>query len=221
MSLRYKCLVIDHDDTAVDSTASIHYPAHVEVMRLMRPGKQVISLEEFLRKSFDPGLLEYYRTELGMTDEEIAAEYEIWTEYAAGRIPRFYDGFLEFLSEHRSRGGLIAVVSHSTRELIERDYLSAGNLVPDVIFGWDSDKAKRKPSPHPILEILRSYDLHAEELLVVDDLRPGVLMAKAARVSIAGAGWGHRIREIEEYMRSNCTRYFRTVESLRRYIFEG
>ena len=25
--MRYKCLVLDHDDTVVDSTASIHYPA--------------------------------------------------------------------------------------------------------------------------------------------------------------------------------------------------
>ena len=31
-SIRFKCLILDHDDTAVDSTASIHYPAHVEIM---------------------------------------------------------------------------------------------------------------------------------------------------------------------------------------------
>lgn len=220
MSLRYKCLAIDHDDTAVDSTTAIHYPAHVEAMRLLRPGHPVMSLEEFLRKNFDPGLLEYYSVELGMTDEELEAEFEIWVKYAEGRVPAFYEGFLEFLSEFRSRGGIVAVVSHSTSEIIERDYLSAGELMPDVIFGWDLDEMKRKPSPYPIREILRLYDLCADELLVVDDLMPGVLMAKAAGVSVAGAGWGHSVPEIEEYMRSNCTMYFRTVESLRDYVIE-
>ena len=28
--MKYKCLVLDHDDTVVDSTASIHYPAFLE-----------------------------------------------------------------------------------------------------------------------------------------------------------------------------------------------
>ena len=30
--LRYKCLIIDHDDTAVDSSATVHHPAHVKSM---------------------------------------------------------------------------------------------------------------------------------------------------------------------------------------------
>ena len=32
MGLRYKCLVLDHDDTVVNSTATVHYPCFVEYM---------------------------------------------------------------------------------------------------------------------------------------------------------------------------------------------
>ena len=28
--LKYRCLVLDHDDTTVDSTATVHYPCFVE-----------------------------------------------------------------------------------------------------------------------------------------------------------------------------------------------
>ena len=34
--MRYQCLVLDHDDTVVDSTASVHYPAFMETLRRLR-----------------------------------------------------------------------------------------------------------------------------------------------------------------------------------------
>jgi phosphoglycolate phosphatase/pyrophosphatase PpaX len=39
MRLRYRCLLVDHDDTAVDSTSAVHYPAHLEALRELRPGR--------------------------------------------------------------------------------------------------------------------------------------------------------------------------------------
>ena len=35
--LKYPCLVLDHDDTTVNSTATVHYPAFVEFMKIYRP----------------------------------------------------------------------------------------------------------------------------------------------------------------------------------------
>ena len=32
MSLRYSCLVLDHDDTVVDSIATVHYPSFLETL---------------------------------------------------------------------------------------------------------------------------------------------------------------------------------------------
>ena len=47
MALRYRLLLLDHDDTTVDSTASIHYPAHVESVRALRPDLEPCSLRRW------------------------------------------------------------------------------------------------------------------------------------------------------------------------------
>ena len=31
--MRYKCLVLDHDDTLVNSTATMHFPCFCEVLK--------------------------------------------------------------------------------------------------------------------------------------------------------------------------------------------
>lgn len=220
MTLRYRCLIVDHDDTAVDSTATIHYPAHVEVMRRIRPDHDVVDLDQWLLKNFDPGITAYFRDELRLTDEEIEMEFATWRRIVSERVPEFYPGFLELLDEYRCRGGVVAVVSHSDREIIQRDYLVAasGASLPDVIFGWDPDQERRKPSPYPVKEILKTYRVSPEEALVVDDLKPGVLMARAAGVHVAAAGWGHQIPGIREYMEKNCIRYLSTVSALRDFV---
>ena len=55
MKLKYKCLVLDHDDTVVDSSASIHYPSFVEYLKIARPHlADKYTLEEYFEKNFDP-----------------------------------------------------------------------------------------------------------------------------------------------------------------------
>jgi phosphoglycolate phosphatase/pyrophosphatase PpaX len=61
---------------------------------------------------------------------------------------------------------------------------------------------------------MRRFSLDPKEVLIVDDLKPAVLMAHSAGVDIAAAGWGHQIPEITEYMKSNCTYYCPTVSDL-------
>jgi phosphoglycolate phosphatase/pyrophosphatase PpaX len=66
---------------------------------------------------------------------------------------------------------------------------------------------------------MESLNLPPEQLLVVDDLKPGYDMARAAGVPFAGAGWANDIPEIEAFMRKNCDRYFKTVAAWRDYLF--
>jgi phosphoglycolate phosphatase/pyrophosphatase PpaX len=219
--LHIKCLVLDHDDTVVDSTASIHYPAHVEVLRQLRPEQAPISLDGWFMKNFHPGIMEYLTVELGFDEEEVQKEYRIWREFTTSRVPHFFPGIIEALIQYRKRGGLVAVVSHSEKDLIERDYHSidgAEPLVPDIIFGWDYDSERRKPNPYPVREIMKAFNLKARDLLIVDDLRPGVLMAQASGIPIAAAGWAHNIPQIRKYMREHCDMFFDRVEDFARYI---
>ena len=221
MNLRYSCLILDHDDTAVDSTSEIHYPAHVEVMRRLRPDNTPVSLENWFRKNFDPGIMNFLRQELDFNDDEIEVEFEVWREYTAGITPEFFPGFLDIIREFRNRGGIVTVVSHSEADTIRRHYETATNgnvFLPDTIHGWTMEAEKRKPNPYPVHEILREYNLSSEDVLVVDDLKPGVEMAKAAGVPIAAAGWSHQISEIRQYMKRHCEAYFPDIESFGRFI---
>ena len=177
--MKYKCLILDHDDTAVHSTAEIHYPAHLEIMEILRPEHKVISLDEWFLKNFHPGIMEYMKGELNFTDEEIITEYQIWQDYVETRHPNFYPGFLDIVREFKNRGGRVAVVSHSNVDIIKRDYKRAGaGDIPEIIFGWDADETKRKPAPYPVEKILGEFGLESEDALIIDDLKPAVIMGQ-------------------------------------------
>jgi beta-phosphoglucomutase-like phosphatase (HAD superfamily) len=221
MDLPFQCLILDHDDTAVNSTALIHHPSHVESMRLLRPGVEAIDLDGWFLKNFEPGIMHYLREELGLSREELEIEYKIWREFNISRIPPFFPGFLESLRAYRARGGIITVVSHSEEDIILDAYRAAegGNgILPDLVFGWDYDESRRKPSPWPVRSILRRFNLSPDQALIVDDLKPGVLMSRATGVAIAAAGWAHQIPEIHAYMRENCDFYFESVEQFGSFI---
>ncbi len=129
-----RCLVLDHDDTAVDSTAAIHYPAHLESMARLRPGVEPVTLEQWFLKNFDPGIGHYLEVELGLSEAEQLIEMSIWRAHTAAGAPRFFDGFVEVLRRFRQRGGLVTVVSHSEAATIQRHYAAAA-FAPDAIYG--------------------------------------------------------------------------------------
>ncbi|MCK5156526.1 MAG: HAD family hydrolase [Spirochaetales bacterium] len=218
--MKYRCLILDHDDTAVNSTPYLHYPAHIEVMKELRPGKPPISLKGWMLKNFSPGIMEYMVNELYFTPDEIKREYEIWQDFVVDKQVSFFPGFIELMREYHEAGGIITVVSHSTKEKIMQDYASVGakNLV-QAAFGWDFDETKRKPDPYPVLQILEQFKLSPEDVLVIDDLKPAITMARKAGVAIGAAGWGILVPEIADYMKKHSDFYFRTIDDIRELLF--
>lgn len=224
MKSPYRCLIMDHDDTVVESTPHIHYPAHVASLKQLRPGLPPISLEGWFYKNFNPGLMTYLGKELGFSPEEIQEEYLFWRNYTAGRRASFFPQMLETLITFRERGGIVTVVSHSDVDRIEEDYRAATEgaglppFLPDRTFGWSPDEDRRKPHPYPARQILKEFGLKPQEALMVDDLSPGAEMARAAGIPCAAAGWGHNVRAIRAYMRQACNYFFETVEDFSHFI---
>ena len=134
--LKYRCLVLDHDDTVTDSTRLIHHPAFLVYLREMRPGVSV-SLEEYFRLNFHPGFLEYCEQVLRLSPAELDREMEVWTDYVATHVPRAFPGIREIMAEQLQRGGSIAVISHSLRMNILRDFRANGLPEPSMVFGWE------------------------------------------------------------------------------------
>ena len=219
MKKKYKCLVLDHDDTVVDSSASIHYPSFVEYLKIARPHlADKYTLEEYFEKNFHPGILELFTEEIGLTEEELQEEEAFWREYVKSHIPSSYDGMRELIADFKAEGGIVVVDSHSLTENIIRDYKANGLPAPDYIYGWDIPKEMRKPAPGTILDLMKRYCLSPDEILVVDDLKPGYDMARAAGVDIAAAAWAHNVKGIAEFMEANCNYFCKTVAQLREIL---
>ena len=216
--LRYRCLVLDHDDTVTDSTAHIHYPAFLDEMEQMRPGVWM-SLQDYFRINFDPGFLPYMTVVLHFTDEELKQEYDIWQSWVQRIVPTVYPGMADIIRRQKAEGGYVCVVSHSVDFNIRRDYRENGLPEPDLVFGWEQPNDRRKPNPWPLLEIQRQLHLKPEEMLMVDDLKPGYDMAQAAGIPFAAACWAYDVPEIKAFMAQYSKLCFDTPEELGKYLF--
>lgn len=218
--INYKCLVLDHDDTVVNSTATIHYPSFIEYLEEFRPHLvKNYTLESFFVKNFQPGIISLLVDEVGLNSEELKCEEEYWVNFVKNHIPTSFCGMREIISDFKAAGGIVAVDSHSYTEYIIRDWKHNSLPDPDIIYGWDIPKDMRKPAPDTIFDLMKKFDLRPSEILVVDDLKPGYDMAKSAGVAFAAAGWAYDIPEIESFMRKNCDFYLTGVPELREILF--
>jgi len=217
--MKYRCLVLDHDDTVVNSTAQIHYPSFMNVLAKIRPETK-ITLDEFFLENFDPGFMALCSDVLCFTRDEQDYQIECWKEYVKEHVPTAFAGIDRVIQRFHQNGGLICVVSHSFKDNILRDYRANGLPCPDMVFGWELPAEMRKPSSYPLEEIMLRYHLDPSDLLVLDDLKPGADMAKSCGVDFAAAGWAHSIPKIDDYMKSNCNYYFSTVEELACFLLD-
>ena len=215
--MKYKCLVFDHDDTVVNSTATIHHPCFQLFLEKYFPGRSC-SLEHYFLKNFSPGFLEMCREEYGMDEETISMEGRFWLDYVKSHIPAAYPGIREIMERQKDAGGLVAAVSHSHDTNIRRDWAANGFPAPDAVYGWERPEEERKPSPFPLEDIMRRFSLAPKDILVIDDLKPGYDMARAVGADFAAVGWANDIPEIEAFMRENCANYFKTVEELDAFL---
>lgn len=220
--IKYKCLVLDHDDTTVRSTPDIHYPQWLETLALMRPDVEM-DIETFMRYNFELGFFEMCRSVLHFTEEEKAEQYVLWKKYTETHNASFYEGMPELIRDFREQGGVVCVASHSCDRNIIADYMKTmGDFLPDKIYAADLGEDKMKPAPYALYDIMEKYGFSAYEILMVDDLKAGYDMAKTAGVDFACAGWSHFVEEISDYMKNVCgDRYLSSVEQLRKILFEG
>lgn len=218
--LRYPCLVLDHDDTVVQSEKTIGYPFFCQFLSELRPGTSV-SFQDYVLDCHNLGFAEMCRTRWQFTPQELVFEYESWMDFVRTHIPAAFPGIGEVIRRQRQEGGLICVVSHSSVMNISRDYDTHFGLLPDAIYGWDYPEHLRKPNPFPLEDLMKRYHLRAKELLVVDDMQLAWRMAHPLGVPIAFAAWGKReFPLLSQQMRSLCDYSFDSPEELGRFLFD-
>ena len=218
--LKYKCLVLDHDDTVVQSEATINYPFFCQVLDRFRPGT-TITAREYTEGCYHLGFVNMCRKYYDFTDEELETEYREWVAYVKEHIPAIYPGIERIIHRQKQEGGLICVVSQSGSEIIARDYEAHFGFLPDAIYSWDLPKEKRKPSPYALLDIMERYQLTDKDLLVLDDMKTACEMTKNTGVKIAFSGWGKLdFPEVSREMKGLCDFSFDSTEELEKFLFD-
>lgn len=218
--LRYPILVLDHDDTVVQSEKCINLPYFQEILSQFRPGA-TITAQEYAHGCFHLGFADMCRSWYGFTEQELLDEYEGWKVYIRSHVPDPFPGIERVIRRQKELGGKICVVSHSCEENITRDYQTHFGLTPDDIFGWDLPEALRKPNPYPLRQIMEKYHCPSEEMLVVDDMKLACTMAEQVGVSVAFAGWGRKdCPELSEQMRGLCQFSFESPRELENFLFD-
>lgn len=218
--MRYKCLVLDHDDTVVQSEQTVNFPYFQYILDQFRPGTTV-TLQEYTEGCFHLGFSDMCRQWYQFTEQELVDEYLGWKDYIRTHIPKPFPGIEQIIARQKQSGGLICVVSHSCNENISRDYQTHFGILPDDIYGWDLPEEHRKPSTYPLEQIMQKYHLQPSDLLVVDDMKPAYEMASKTGVEIAFAGWGRTdASSIYEEMERLCNYTFDSTEKLEHFLFD-
>lgn len=218
--LKYSCLVLDHDDTVVQSEATVNYPYFCYILDQFRPGTK-ITLQEYTEGCFHLGFADMCRQWYGFTEQELVDEYLGWKKYIEHHIPAPYPGIERIIRRQKENGGLICVVSHSCNQNITRDYATHFGILPDEIYGWDLPEEKRKPSTYPLEQIMAKYSLSPTQLLVVDDMKPAWEMASKVGAPIAFAGWSRKdCPEITAEMTRLCDYAFDSTQTLEHFLFD-
>ena len=219
--LRYPCLVLDHDDTVVQSEISINYPFFCYILDRFRPGT-TITLEEYVEGCSSLGCLQMCRQWYQFTDAELKEEYEGWMDYVRSHIPDPFPGIGDVIRRQKEEGGLVCVVSHSSAENITRDYQTHFGMLPDAIYGWDLPEHQRKPNTYSLEAIMERYHLSSKDLLVIDDMKPAWEMASKAGVEIGFAAWGKvGFPAIAEEMKRLCDYTFQSPRELAQFLFDS
>ena len=89
--LKYPCLVLDHDDTVVQSEATVNYPFFCYILNQFRPGT-TITLHEYTEGCFRLGFADMCRKWYNFTEQEIVDEYHGWQKYIVDHIPAPFPG---------------------------------------------------------------------------------------------------------------------------------
>ena len=218
---KYRCLVLDHDDTVVQSEATVNYPFFVYILDQFRPGA-TITLEEYVHGCCHLGFADMCRKWYGFSEQELVDEYKGWQEYIKSNVPDPFPGIGDIIRRQKAEGGMICVVSHSSDVNILRDYRQHFGLEPDAIYSWDLPEHLRKPSTYALDDIMEKYNFTPNQLLVVDDMKPAWEMARSAGVEIGFAAWGKvGFPAIAEEMKRLCDYTFQSPRELAQFLFDS
>ena len=217
--LKYQCLVLDHDDTVVQTEKAIGYPYFRDYIARIRPG-MTLSYEEYVRDCNNMVFADMCRKRWQFTDSELEEEYLGWKEYSRQNTPPLCPGIDRIIRKHKELGGILCVSSLSTKEIIERDFYHHFGFLPDAVYDYDLPTDRRKPATYALENIMETFNLQPADLIMIDDMKLGWKMAKDVGVATGFAGWSKiEFPELTKEMNALCDYTFPTTAQLELFLF--
>lgn len=189
-----KCCVFDLDGTLLYTLKTITYYLN---RSLNANGVDGIS-EEQCRIFIGNGARTLVRRALGANGiDDAALAHKVWFEYNRDYnkdtlyLTEAYDGIPELLSELKSRGIILGVLSNkpddTTRAIIAERF---PNLF-DVVHGG-RDEIPLKPAPDGLIALMDEIGVLPEEVMYLGDTGVDIITGKGAGVKkTAGVAWGY------------------------------
>ena len=219
--LKYPCLVLDHDDTVVQTEKAIGFPYFRDFIAEIRPG-QTLSYPQYVMDCNNTVFADMCRNRWQFTEEELKREHAGWKEYNKHNAPPAVPGIKNIIKQQKALGGLICVVSLSSRDNILRDYSLHFGIQPDAVYDCELPLNQRKPSTYPLENIMDTFHLKPEEILVVDDMKMACLMAQPLHIKTAFAAWSKAdFPELKTEMQMLCDYSFDTAAELEHFLFHN
>lgn len=217
--LKYPCLVLDHDDTVVQTERSIGYPYFLRYLQKIRPGAQ-LSFQQYVLDCQNMLFPDMCREKWGFTEEEQREEYSGWQEYCRSHIPPIFPGIDRIIRRQKAEGGLVCVASLSSLSNITRDYMHHFGFLPDAIYHNDLPRPQRKPNAFPLTDLMERFHLEPCDILMVDDMKLGWSMAESVGADTAFAAWGRQdFPELMTEMKRICTFSFDSTDEFEDFLF--
>lgn len=218
--LKYPCLVLDHDDTVVQTERTIGYPYFREYIRRIRPGCD-LSFSQYVHDCNNMVFADMCRQRWQMTKEELWEEYIGWKAYSRRHVPPLCPGIENVIRRQKAEGGLVCVASLSTSEIITRDYMHHFGFLPDAVYDYDLPVHQRKPDSYALRDIMDRFGLRADQMILVDDMKLGWDMAQTLGVQTAFAAWSKaEFPELTAQMRGLFDNSFDSTKELEMFLFD-
>ena len=184
-------IIFDLDGTICDSLADLTDATNNMLRHFNRPELSAAEVRELVGQGARK-LVE--RALPGASAEDLEAGLGIFIAYNEAHIAdktRLYPGVRETLARLKNRGTLLAVVSNKNVALcckllavcgIEEDFVA--------ILGADS-LPFRKPSPEPLLKLMKDLAVTPSQTLMVGDSINDIVAGKGAAVTTVGCVYGY------------------------------
>lgn len=184
-------LIFDLDGTLIDSRIDIANALNYTLSRL---GLPPVTIEE-VRQRIGRGIRGLLKACLGEKQGLLEEAYPIFLDFYSTHLlenTTLYPGVRETLEGIRAKKAIVTnKLFHLTERILEG--LGISNYF-DTVLGGDS-LTERKPSPLPILRVLKEHKVPGERALMVGDSPLDMEAGKKAGVWTCGAAYGYNERD--------------------------